>query len=128
MRSLAAKVTVVALVQLALVGVAVAPRLSARLTGDDRLRARVVVLDVDIPGLNGFDVLGQLGAHGVLRHRRSGTAAYTDGAHAAAATMREAARRRAEALHRHAARTGWGTNFAGPPRTGCESDAAALSG
>jgi len=44
MRSLAAKVTVVALVQLALVGVAVAPRLSARLTGDEYL-LRVAPLD-----------------------------------------------------------------------------------
>ena len=44
MRSLAAKVTVVALVQLALVGVAVAPRLSARLTGDEDL-LRVAPLD-----------------------------------------------------------------------------------
>jgi uncharacterized membrane-anchored protein len=44
MRSLAAKVTVVALIQLALVGVAVAPRLSARLTGDEYL-LRVAPLD-----------------------------------------------------------------------------------
>jgi uncharacterized membrane-anchored protein len=44
MRSIAAKVTVVALVQLALVGVAVAPRLSARLTGDEYL-LRVAPLD-----------------------------------------------------------------------------------
>jgi uncharacterized membrane-anchored protein len=44
MRSLALKVTVVALVQLALVGVAVAPRLSARLTGDE-YRLRVVPVD-----------------------------------------------------------------------------------
>ena len=44
MRSLAAKVTVVALVQLALVGVAVAPRLSARLTGDEYL-LRVAPVD-----------------------------------------------------------------------------------
>ncbi len=35
MRSVAVRVAVVALVQLALVGVAVAPRLSARLTGDE---------------------------------------------------------------------------------------------
>jgi len=35
MRSVALKVTVVALVQLVLVGLAVAPRLSARLTGDE---------------------------------------------------------------------------------------------
>ena len=44
MRSLAGKVTVVALVQLALVGVAVAPRLSARLTGDEYL-LRVAPVD-----------------------------------------------------------------------------------
>jgi uncharacterized membrane-anchored protein len=44
MKSLAAKVTVVALVQLALVGVAVAPRLSARLTGDEYL-LRVAPVD-----------------------------------------------------------------------------------
>ena len=44
MRSLAIKVTVVALVQLALVGVAVAPRLSARLTGDEYL-LRVAPVD-----------------------------------------------------------------------------------
>src|SRR5918993_2320592 len=44
MMSIAAKVTVVALVQLALVGVAVAPRLSARLTGDEYL-LRVAPLD-----------------------------------------------------------------------------------
>ena len=44
MRSLAPKVTVVALVQLALVGVAVAPRLSARITGDEYL-LRVAPLD-----------------------------------------------------------------------------------
>ncbi len=43
MRSLVVKVGVVALVQLALVGVAVAPRLSARLTGDEyRLRVQPV--------------------------------------------------------------------------------------
>jgi len=44
MRSVAVKVGVVALVQLALVGVAVAPRLSARLTGDE-LRLRVAPVD-----------------------------------------------------------------------------------
>jgi len=44
MRSVAARVTVVALVQLALVGVAVAPRLSARLTGDEYL-LRVAPVD-----------------------------------------------------------------------------------
>jgi uncharacterized membrane-anchored protein len=44
MRSLAAKIVVVALVQLALVGVAVAPRLSARLTGDE-YRLRVAPVD-----------------------------------------------------------------------------------
>ena len=44
MRSLVLKVGAVALVQLALVGVAVAPRLSARLTGDEyRLRVQVTI-------------------------------------------------------------------------------------
>jgi len=62
MRSLAAKVTVVALVQLALVGVAVAPRLSARLTGDEyHLRVapvdpidpfRGAYVDLDYPDLD----------------------------------------------------------------------------
>jgi uncharacterized membrane-anchored protein len=62
MRSLAARVTVVALVQLALVGVAVAPRLSARLTGDEyRLRVapvdpidpfRGAYVDLDYPDLD----------------------------------------------------------------------------
>jgi uncharacterized membrane-anchored protein len=44
MRSLTVRVGVVALVQLALVGVAVAPRLSARLTGDE-VRLRVAPVD-----------------------------------------------------------------------------------
>jgi uncharacterized membrane-anchored protein len=44
MRSIAVKVGAVALVQLALVGVAVAPRLSARLTGDE-YRLRVAPVD-----------------------------------------------------------------------------------
>ena len=44
MRSLAVKVTVVALVQLVLVGIAVAPRLSARLTGEEYL-LRVAPVD-----------------------------------------------------------------------------------
>ncbi len=44
MRSVAARVTVVALVQLALGGVAVAPRRSARLTGDEYL-LRVAPVD-----------------------------------------------------------------------------------
>jgi uncharacterized membrane-anchored protein len=44
MRSIALKVGAVALVQLALVGVAVAPRLSARLTGDE-YRLRVALVD-----------------------------------------------------------------------------------
>ena len=62
MRSLAAKVTVVALVQLALVGVAVAPRLSARLTGDEYLLRvapfdpidpfRGAYVDLDYPDLD----------------------------------------------------------------------------
>jgi len=42
----------------------------SRLTGADRLRPRVVVLDVDIPGLNGFDLLGQLSWQGLLAHVR----------------------------------------------------------
>jgi len=62
MRSVAVKVVVVALVQLALVGVAVAPRLSARLTGDEyRLRVapvdpidpfRGAYVDLDYPDLS----------------------------------------------------------------------------
>jgi uncharacterized membrane-anchored protein len=44
MRSVVVKVAVIALVQLALVGVAVAPRLSARLTGDEY---RLTVQPVD---------------------------------------------------------------------------------
>jgi uncharacterized membrane-anchored protein len=61
MRSVIAKVVVVALVQLTLVGVAVAPRLSARLTGDEyRLRVapfdpvdpfRGAYVDLDYPDL-----------------------------------------------------------------------------
>ena len=61
MRSVVLKVGVVALVQLALVGVAVAPRLSARLTGDEyRLRVapvdpidpfRGAYVDLDYPDL-----------------------------------------------------------------------------
>jgi uncharacterized membrane-anchored protein len=61
MRSVAVKVAVVALVQLALVGVAVAPRLSARLTGEEyRLRVapvdpidpfRGAYVDLDYPDL-----------------------------------------------------------------------------
>lgn len=42
----------------------------ARLTGTTRLRPRVVVLDVDLPGMNGLDVLGQLNAGGLLSHLR----------------------------------------------------------
>ena len=62
MNKLALKVGAVALVQLALVGVAVAPRLSARLTGDEyRLRVapvdpidpfRGAYVDLDYPDLN----------------------------------------------------------------------------
>lgn len=63
----------------------------ARLTGDDRLRARVVVLDVDIPGLNGFDVLGQLGAHGVLRHLRVLMLTARAGEHEVLASLRQGA-------------------------------------
>ena len=65
MRSLAAKVTVVALIQLALVGVAVAPRLSARLTGDEYLLRvapvdpidpfRGAYVDLDYPDLHQDD-------------------------------------------------------------------------
>ena len=61
MNKLALKVGAVALVQLALVGVAVAPRLSARLTGDEyRLRVapvdpidpfRGAYVDLDYPDL-----------------------------------------------------------------------------
>ena len=61
MRSVVLKVGAVALVQLALVGVAVAPRLSARLTGDEyRLRVQPVdpidpfrgaYVDLDYPDL-----------------------------------------------------------------------------
>lgn len=36
------------------------------LTGRESLRARVVLLDVDLPGLNGLDVLERLAAAGVL--------------------------------------------------------------
>jgi citrate lyase beta subunit len=64
MRSLAAKVTVVALVQLALVGVAVAPRLSARLTGDEYL-LRVAPVDPVIDDPDRFrstsEALGRMG-------------------------------------------------------------------
>ncbi len=62
MNKLALKVGAVALVQLALVGVAVAPRLSARLTGDEyRLRVapvdpidpfRGAYVDLDYPDLD----------------------------------------------------------------------------
>jgi uncharacterized membrane-anchored protein len=62
MRSVAVKVGAVALVQLALVGVAVAPRLSARLTGEEyRLRVapvdpidpfRGAYVDLDYPDLD----------------------------------------------------------------------------
>jgi uncharacterized membrane-anchored protein len=62
MRSVVAKLGAVALVQLALVGVAVAPRLSARLTGDEyRLRVapvdpidpfRGAYVDLDYPDLH----------------------------------------------------------------------------
>jgi diguanylate cyclase (GGDEF)-like protein len=40
------------------------------LTGPDRLTARVIVLDVDLPGLNGLDVLARLGSEGVLNRSR----------------------------------------------------------
>jgi diguanylate cyclase (GGDEF)-like protein len=41
-----------------------------RLTGNDPLVARVVLLDVDLPGLNGLDVLRALGESGVLDRTR----------------------------------------------------------
>ena len=41
-----------------------------RLIGPDAVSARVVLLDVDLPGLNGLDVLGRLGAEGVLARSR----------------------------------------------------------
>lgn len=41
-----------------------------RLTGPERVRARVVLLDVDLPGLNGLDVLGELAREGVLAQTR----------------------------------------------------------
>ncbi|WP_305039298.1 response regulator, partial [Frankia sp. CiP3] len=37
-----------------------------RLTGPDRMRARLILLDVDLPEVNGFDVLRQLRRDGVL--------------------------------------------------------------
>lgn len=41
-----------------------------RLIGPDAVSARVVLLDVDLPGLNGLDVLGRLGSEGVLARSR----------------------------------------------------------
>ena len=76
MRSLAAKVTVVALVQLALVGVAVAPRLSARLTGDEYLLRvapvdpidpfRGAYVDLDYPDLHLDERSDAVGGEGTL--------------------------------------------------------------
>ena len=63
----------------------------ARLTGPTRLRARVVVLDVDIPGLNGFDVLGQLNARGVLSHLRVLMLTARAGEHEVLASLRQGA-------------------------------------
>ncbi|MGH3370646.1 MAG: diguanylate cyclase domain-containing protein, partial [Nocardioidaceae bacterium] len=40
------------------------------LTGPDRLRARVVLLDVDLPGINGLDVLGQLSRRRAVERSR----------------------------------------------------------
>jgi diguanylate cyclase (GGDEF)-like protein len=40
------------------------------LIGPDRLRARVVLLDVDLPGVNGLDVLGQLSRERVVERSR----------------------------------------------------------
>jgi uncharacterized membrane-anchored protein len=76
MRSVAVKVVVVALVQLALVGVAVAPRLSARLAGDEyRLRVapvdpidpfRGAYVDLDYPDLGLSDERAIEGDEGTL--------------------------------------------------------------
>ncbi|GAA2106896.1 hypothetical protein GCM10009841_26490 [Microlunatus panaciterrae] len=41
-----------------------------RLTGPDRLSARVIVLDVDLPGINGLDLLSLLSQKAVLAHTR----------------------------------------------------------
>jgi diguanylate cyclase (GGDEF)-like protein len=41
-----------------------------RLVGEHPVSARVVLLDVDLPGLNGLDILGRLAARGVLRRSR----------------------------------------------------------
>ena len=39
-----------------------------RLIGPNRLSARVILLDVDLPGMNGLDVLRRLEAEGILAH------------------------------------------------------------
>lgn len=39
-----------------------------RLIGPNRLSARVILLDVDLPGMNGLDVLRRLESEGVLQH------------------------------------------------------------
>jgi diguanylate cyclase (GGDEF)-like protein len=39
-----------------------------RLTGPNRLSARVILLDVDLPGMNGLDVLRRLETEGILQH------------------------------------------------------------
>jgi diguanylate cyclase (GGDEF)-like protein len=39
-----------------------------RLIGPNRLSARVILLDVDLPGMNGLDVLRRLESEGVLAH------------------------------------------------------------
>ena len=83
MRSVLLKVGAVALVQLALVGVAVAPRLSARLTGDEyRLRVQPVdpidpfrgaYVDLDYPDLGrGARREGRRRPRHPLRHARAG--------------------------------------------------------
>ncbi len=40
------------------------------LTGPDRIRPKVVILDVDLPGLNGLDLLPRLGVQGLLEGTR----------------------------------------------------------
>ena len=82
MRSIALRVAVVALLQLALVGIAVAPRLSARLTGDEyRLRVapvdpidpfRGAYVDLGYPDLGTADERGDRGAVYVILEEEGG--------------------------------------------------------